>query len=807
MQIPRRLQLEASGFGVSSRTSSSTLIRVLTVQLIALGTIYLPSRSYSAAVQQSDATTDRTQPTTHTFSIVGPEDERVREASIEIRGVAKNRFFELKRGKLIKRGRYGLHVQTDKKGVVAFAMDQPSLRKFQALVRQPGFGPYLAEWNIQTNADTVPKDFTMKLDRAWTVGGVVVDESRRPLAEAKVRPSFKYKNRPGDRRESYAGRQVVTAMDGSWKYESVPESLSDVSVEVTHPDHSNLVVRLARSVYETNADEEPTGMIVMRKGRTVAGKVTDKSGQPVVGATVRTKFFNDLRTATTDRVGRYELVGCKPEMARIVVSAPGKALEMKEVRVDPEMPPVDFVLDRGGIVRVRVVDEEEVGIPKARIFFQRWRGRIEYFEFDHVRQYTDENGVWEWKEAPLDEFEADICRPGGMQLTNEPMIARNEEYVFTPPRLLRVRGNVLDAETGKPVKDFLVVKGLVNKDSRIGVDWIRNEEYQSASSDGTYEVSFDRVSIAALVRAEAPGYRVADSREIQGDEGDIDIDFHLERAEPIKSKIMTPDGEPAIGSKIALGLPGAQIQIENGSIDDGGTYAKRLEVDSDGVIEFATPNEPFQLVITHDAGFGYFESDDGSIPSEIRLTPWARLEGVFRVGKTAMPNITLKSYGGLQSHRPRASIFSSHDTTTGTGGKYVFERVFPGQARVGREIVLMVGDGATEVTSSSRVSVELTAGKTTKLDLGGSGSGVFGKLVPPDGHEDRVLWNFALLRLEADLVAPPAPEAPAHVAGDREKRMKWWNEWKQTPEGIIWSSTYAMFQEDRRKSPYMTATV
>ncbi|MEM6472570.1 MAG: carboxypeptidase-like regulatory domain-containing protein, partial [Planctomycetota bacterium] len=47
----------------------------------------------------------------------------------------------------------------------------------------------------------------------------------------------------------------------------------------------------------------------------------------------------------------------------------------------------------------------------------------------------------------------------------------------------------------------------------------------------------------------------------------------------------------------------------------------------------------------------------------------------------------------------------------------------------------------------------------------------------------------------------------AHVAGDREKRMKWWNEWKQTPEGIIWSSTYAMFQEDRRKSPYMTATV
>ena len=55
-----------------------------------------------------------------------------------------------------------------------------------------------------------------------------------------------------------------------------------------------------------------------------------------------------------------------------------------------------------------MVDENGEGIPKARIFFQRWRGHIDYFEFDHVNEYADEQGVWEWNEAPVDGFAAGV---------------------------------------------------------------------------------------------------------------------------------------------------------------------------------------------------------------------------------------------------------------------------------------------------------------------------------------------------------------------------------------------------------------
>src|SRR5690606_32879146 len=110
------------------------------------------------------------------------------------------------------------------------------------------------------------------------------------------------------------------------------------------------------------------------------------------------------------------------------------------------------------------------------------------------------------------------------------------------------------------------------------------------------------------------------------------------------------------------------------------------------------------LVITHPSGYAHIKSSDGRIPSRIVLTPWARVEGALRVGAEPAPNVrltldtnTLHSYG-----KEVPNIFTHHDITTGTNGRYVFERVVPGTGWVGRHILLMVDEGAMEVTSSKR---------------------------------------------------------------------------------------------------------
>ena len=80
--------------------------------------------------------------------------------------------------------------------------------------------------------------------------------------------------------------------------------------------------------------------------------------------------MNDIRETKSEPDGSYQLTGCQPIMARVVVSAKGRAMELKEVRVESDMQPVDFTLKPGGKIRVRVVDKQGNPIPKPAYFFK-----------------------------------------------------------------------------------------------------------------------------------------------------------------------------------------------------------------------------------------------------------------------------------------------------------------------------------------------------------------------------------------------------------------------------------------------------
>jgi beta-lactamase regulating signal transducer with metallopeptidase domain len=736
----------------------------------------------------------------------GPDGLPVPHASVELRTRPFPTVEQIVVGKFIRASTYGPFVQTNAEGRLVLELPKKPIR-FNVSIKTAGYGPYWASWNSEKHPQSIPSQFVADLDAGWSVGGVVVNDSGQPVEGIEVHPSVNFKKRPGDTDQLGVGTRIVTDSNGKWRFDNVPVSKNDIHVAVSHPDYQPLRRRLSRNAFEVKRDAAPTGHIELKRGMTVSGTVTDETGDPIEGALVRTKFHNDIRKAKTDKRGVFRLVACEPRMARIVVSAKGRATDMQEVRVDPDMAPINFSMKPGGKIRVRVVDEQGNGIPKARIFFQRWRGRIDYFEFDHVSQYADENGVWEWNEAPLDEFKADICRPGGMQLSKQSLIAREEEFVFKPPRALVVSGSVADARTKEPIKKFRVIPGLRNSDPRIGMNWLRGDSYEA--SDGEYRIRSKRGYPAHLVRIEAEGYKVAISRDIMTDEGDVEFDFELQPAKDIVATILTATGEPAAYAKIALGIAGSQINIKNGDIDQGSTYATRLDAAADGRFSIPARDEPFQLVITHRYGFAHLKSAEEPIPRRLTLTPWARVEGTFRVGAQPAPNVVLTNFAeGIHSYGDDVpNIFTQYDVMTGKGGRFVFKRVFPGSGRIGRRILLMVDEGATEVISSQRVSAEFIAGKTTTLDLGGTGRPVVGKLAPPANYSDRVLWNFALLHIRADLKPPQTPKMPADVQEDPDQRKTWWDAWRATDDGKAWTSAYKAYQQLSLKYPYITASV
>jgi beta-lactamase regulating signal transducer with metallopeptidase domain/protocatechuate 3,4-dioxygenase beta subunit len=483
---------------------------------------------------------------TFELNVIGPDRKPLPGITVECRGRPDLKPEQVQSGEVVRKGPYGLFIKLNASGQLNLKLTK-DMKHFDVFIESPGYAPYWAGWNPEFNAQAIPPSLTIELDAAWTVGGIVVDEDGKPIQGVTLRPSIEFKKRPGDESQMAIGDRLTTNAEGRWSFDCVPTSTTEVAVEINHPKFAPVWRTLTRAEYAIKPGSTPTAKIALKSGITVTGKVSDESANPIAGARIRAKFNNAKREAVTGSDGMYRLSGCERTLdqpgsaaTRLVVSAKGRATDMRLLQIEPDMKPVDFQMKPGGIVRIRVVDAQNNPVPRARIFFQWWRSPFDYFEFDHVSQYADERGVWEWNEAPLDEFKADISPSGdGMELSNQSLVARKEEYVFKLPPPLVISGKVIDAESKKPIARFQVVPGV--KASAAHMNWVRGKAF--AAKGGHYQIRPTHDYFAHLVRIEADGYEASESRDIKSDEGNVTIDFELKPGKKnVIATALTPSG-------------------------------------------------------------------------------------------------------------------------------------------------------------------------------------------------------------------------------------------------------------------------
>jgi protocatechuate 3,4-dioxygenase beta subunit len=272
---------------------------------------------------------------------------------------------------------------------------------------------------------------------------------------------------------------------------------------------------------------------VMTRGVEVAGEVRDERGNPIEGAEVgwieagRNQIFDqDVSTTTTDGQGRFRFANARPGPLVLKVKAKGHAPELSHVagQAGANPPPVTIQLGPAHKLEGRVIDSQGKPIAEAEVRIDTWRA----FRSLGVFLVTDADGWFRWEDAPADPVLINVSRTGFTTVLRRRVTA-GEESVMTLRRSVSISGRIRDAATGKPIDQAQVEVGA--PDARTGeVRWARRPQVFGIQGRLQTRVDVDQTPEFRL-RIRANGYEPFESRVFRGDEGQVEYDVSMKKAD------------------------------------------------------------------------------------------------------------------------------------------------------------------------------------------------------------------------------------------------------------------------------------
>jgi thiol-disulfide isomerase/thioredoxin/uncharacterized GH25 family protein len=680
-----------------------------------------------------------------------------------------------------------------------------SLEIVRVWARKPGFAPMFGQLWPQGNGDgpPLPEEFTFKLRRGTTIGGVVQNEDSKPIEGARVEVQYESggnafgapKPTRYDTWLANGDDAQVTDSDGKWSLDNVPPGdRIIVKIKISHQDYTSDTkwggLQEAQNVTIEQLRNK-TATIVMRRGYVVKGKITDPDGKPVKNAVVIAgddpySEPHACQEVQSDEQGNYAFKPLAAGPARITVVAQGWMPKMRKLDVGPGTQPADFQLHHGKKLRIKFVDGAGKPVPQVAVYVSKWRQAESLYSYRHPNVITlelpekaNDEGIFEWTWAPDDAVEYRFGKRGYAETTAS-IVADDQEHLQTIHSALNIGGTVSDAKTGKPVEKFRVVPVIY---FRPDFPCMERSQAQDAQ-DGKFDMDFDRTDIEHGVQIEAPGYVTYRApRRYHIGESNPTLNVKLEPCERYRGRVVDADGKPAQGAQVYVATGFQQLRLYDLGAEDADSGNYCVTVGDDGNFEIAPQMEKYRLVVV--APVGYVEVDHSATepPGELRVQPWARIKGhVVQNGKP-MPKceVFLSPITFVGGDQPRLQVRQT--ATTGIDGSFSFERVPPIACRVGPFLHFSV---ESPLKSSRSVPLEPAPGSETSVELGGDGVEVTGQFVvdPPRKPFD---YHFSLTWLIARRrgITPPAYLADKGF----DWRKGWSDSWFQSQEGSAYRNT------------------
>jgi hypothetical protein len=613
------------------------------------------------------------------------------------------------------------------------------------------------------------------VERGVSIGGSVKDEAGTAIADAKVFLKFP---EVGDAsfREPKAERlgfirdlvAAKTDAEGRWTCALVPAGYDEFSLEIRHPHYSTLYAVLesddrnyVNPVPRFKLKELLNGEanFVMRAGFRLAGIVLDDAGQPKAGAEVAASLEHGYEqgTVTTKADGAFEIGGLAAGAIHLSASADGFAPADQAIDVKASQSNLVLRLVRGTTVSIRVEDEDGNGVGGAWV-----AADVGERTSANWRAISEPNGVAQLSGIPESVRNSLQFHAGAQDF----FIARNQRVDLSPPqptiqlkRSLTVSGLVTDAESGEAIPWFKAIPCRGEGRARDGLG------SRKFGTNGNFTVSFMEYGSTLRVRIEADGYEPAMSTPLSPRPATQSIELKLRRTDlskAIRGVVLLPNGQPAVGADVALLTFEHGAYLNQGRIMRRGSDSILARTDGEGRFQFNADENAHSILVATDTAYGRTRI---RVSSNVvaQLSAPGRIAGRVRTRDGSWANRDVMM---LSTHN-EAGFTVNYTTKSDSQGNFNFESV----PALDYTVYLNPGTGKTLTDATA---VEVRAGESTDVQIGGTGATITGRL--NFGSANTLDWPGQIKRPILQPKYTPPPQAGSVRADrrspDRAERIK-----------------------------------
>ncbi|MBI2826246.1 MAG: carboxypeptidase regulatory-like domain-containing protein [Planctomycetia bacterium] len=730
--------------------------------------------------------------------VVGPDDQPVAGAKLFANVSHWDRAAKSDKRRVIKNNDY----VTGPDGTVEITL--PVLvEDIRLWVRKDGYAPMFAIWWPKEQPDllAIPQEFTYRLVKGTILGGLVNDETGKPIERVKVEVQYDGDGGGPNRARfdswlSQGDDAIVTDAQGRWMLSNVPPG-DDIKVRVklSHPD---FISDKEWGQFQQEQHIAPkalraqSAVMVLKRGKAITGKVTDPDGQPVKNTIV---IWGDRpywehrphQEVRTDEQGVYRFPPLPPGEMHVTVVAEGWMPQRIKTRIAPDAPAVDFALQPGKKLRLRFVDKSGSPVPRVGVDIASWRGAESLHNMKasqvldtNIPRRANDKGVYEWTWAPDDAVQFRFGKEGYANVETS-ITADDSEHVVTMNPPLRFVGSVVDAQSGGPVKQFAAVPMIFFRPDFPSVDHHDAKDF----TDGEFEMEFDRGDVEHGLQIEAAGYVTQRVGPYPIGAEPPEFALKLQPTERFVGRVVDEAGQPVARARVYVGSYSEHLYLHDLRAEDGGrTDNYSVKTDDTGAFEIAHQLERYCLIVVADDGYAEADRPLGALPGLLRLERWAKVNGQLMQRGKPIENcgIELDPIRDAGGDAPRGTIRFYAKTTE--RGAFVFDRVPPVPCRVEASIHWSV-EGP--LSSSQSIPLDPAPGEQLTVALGAKGAEVTGRLTldPPATADFDYHFGLNYLVARKAGIAPPAS-----IAGRGfDWRKGWSDSWTASTEGAVYLQT------------------